>query len=192
MRRGRPAAPSRKAVCLRVTPCGKASSGAPSRSLPGAPPEGSQAAVGWPPPCMLADEYFPNRRLCLVTARDCGRLGSRASGGLHSGWWRSLVAHLTGGQGVAGSNPVHPTRKHEATRRVASFLSKLFRDPTNMRGSALPKGTREGVAWQGMRPQDAPQTRARPPGAPRCPPLAESSPIRLANRHRDAHAPLYC
>lgn len=26
------------------------------------------------------------------------------------GWWRSLVAHLTGGQGVAGSNPVHPTR----------------------------------------------------------------------------------
>ena len=30
-----------------------------------------------------------------------------------NGWWRSLVAHLTGGQGVAGSNPVHPTRKAE-------------------------------------------------------------------------------
>lgn len=29
------------------------------------------------------------------------------SGG--SGLWRSLVAHLTGGQGVAGSNPVSPT-----------------------------------------------------------------------------------
>ncbi len=28
---------------------------------------------------------------------------------MHFGWWRSLVAHLTGGQGVAGSNPVHPT-----------------------------------------------------------------------------------
>ena len=27
-----------------------------------------------------------------------------------SGLWRSLVAHLTGGQGVAGSNPVSPTR----------------------------------------------------------------------------------
>src|SRR5215207_35279 len=27
------------------------------------------------------------------------------------GMWRSLVAHLTGGQGVAGSNPVIPTRK---------------------------------------------------------------------------------
>ncbi|MDQ1482151.1 MAG: hypothetical protein QOF35_227, partial [Actinomycetota bacterium] len=26
-----------------------------------------------------------------------------------SGMWRSLVAHLTGGQGVAGSNPVIPT-----------------------------------------------------------------------------------
>ena len=26
------------------------------------------------------------------------------------GTWRSLVAHLTGGQGVAGSNPVVPTR----------------------------------------------------------------------------------
>lgn len=26
-----------------------------------------------------------------------------------NGLWRSLVAHLTGGQGVAGSNPVSPT-----------------------------------------------------------------------------------
>src|SRR5690606_14761642 len=28
-----------------------------------------------------------------------------------TGMWRSLVAHLTGGQGVAGSNPVIPTEK---------------------------------------------------------------------------------
>ena len=28
-----------------------------------------------------------------------------------SGLWRSLVAHLTGGQGVAGSNPVSPTHR---------------------------------------------------------------------------------
>src|SRR3954447_20861212 len=27
------------------------------------------------------------------------------------GLWRSLVAHLTGGQGVAGSNPVSPTNR---------------------------------------------------------------------------------
>lgn len=29
------------------------------------------------------------------------------------GTWRSLVAHLTGGQGVAGSNPVNPTSNLE-------------------------------------------------------------------------------
>ena len=29
-----------------------------------------------------------------------------------NGVWRSLVAHLTGGQGVAGSNPVIPTWVH--------------------------------------------------------------------------------
>ncbi len=27
------------------------------------------------------------------------------------GLWRSLVAHLTGGQGVVGSNPASPTEK---------------------------------------------------------------------------------
>jgi hypothetical protein len=27
----------------------------------------------------------------------------------HYGTWRSLVAHLTGGQGVVGSNPAVPT-----------------------------------------------------------------------------------
>ena len=31
--------------------------------------------------------------------------------GSHFGLWRSLVAHLTGGQGVAGSNPVSPTEE---------------------------------------------------------------------------------
>src|SRR5664280_207324 len=30
-----------------------------------------------------------------------------------NGMWRSLVAHLTGGQGVAGSNPVIPTVKEQ-------------------------------------------------------------------------------
>ena len=30
-----------------------------------------------------------------------------------SGLWRSLVAHLTGGQGVAGSNPVSPTTQSQ-------------------------------------------------------------------------------
>ena len=35
------------------------------------------------------------------------KLSSEESDGI--GLWRSLVAHLTGGQGVAGSNPVSPT-----------------------------------------------------------------------------------
>ena len=40
----------------------------------------------------------------------------------HNGWWRSLVAHLTGGQGVAGSNPVHPTRTFEVRAYALTFL----------------------------------------------------------------------
>ena len=35
------------------------------------------------------------------------KLSSAEADGI--GLWRSLVAHLTGGQGVAGSNPVSPT-----------------------------------------------------------------------------------
>ena len=37
-----------------------------------------------------------------------------------SGLWRSLVAHLTGGQGVAGSNPVSPTTQSQVE---GQFLS---------------------------------------------------------------------
>src|SRR5690606_30121285 len=35
----------------------------------------------------------------------------RRPGNGRNGLWRSLVAHLTGGQVVAGSNPVSPTAK---------------------------------------------------------------------------------
>ena len=58
-------------------------------------------------------------------ARD-GRMVSSLSLQVSStGWWRSLVAHLTGGQGVAGSNPVHPTRnlRGRANYRSAFFIS---------------------------------------------------------------------
>ena len=44
-------------------------------------------------------------RVASVGATPRSRLLSNGSLGL----WRSLVAHLTGGQGVAGSNPVSPT-----------------------------------------------------------------------------------
>ncbi len=39
------------------------------------------------------------------------------------GWWRSPVAHLYGVQGVAGSNPVHPTVSAEASAQADFFLS---------------------------------------------------------------------
>ena len=34
------------------------------------------------------------------------------------GMWRSLVAHLTGGQGVAGSNPVIPTNNSHNNKQL--------------------------------------------------------------------------
>jgi hypothetical protein len=37
------------------------------------------------------------------------------------GLWRSLVAHLTGGQGVAGSNPVSPTEGQTRDRIPGLF-----------------------------------------------------------------------
>ena len=43
-------------------------------------------------------------------------------GTLKFGWWRSPVAHLYGVQGVAGSNPVHPTQLDKA----AEMLPCLF------------------------------------------------------------------
>ena len=39
----------------------------------------------------------------------CGFGADGLTRGASHGLWRSLVAHLTGGQGVAGSNPVSPT-----------------------------------------------------------------------------------
>ena len=58
---------------------------------------------------------------CTSTTPDAAmmvELPSEESGGI--GLWRSLVAHLTGGQGVAGSNPVSPTEKRPGiTRKVA-------------------------------------------------------------------------
>ena len=42
------------------------------------------------------------------------------------GTWRSLVAHLTGGQGVAGSNPVVPTNQLAGDSEF-SFWYEAFR-----------------------------------------------------------------
>ncbi len=41
--------------------------------------------------------------------------------GRQLGLWRSLVAHLTGGQVVAGSNPVSPTEKTRSDQCQGGF-----------------------------------------------------------------------
>ena len=52
-----------------------------------------------------------------IVARPQGRHGE----------WRSLVAHLTGGQEVAGSNPASPTRKQRRSGRSAAAGSRFGR-----------------------------------------------------------------
>ncbi len=64
--------------------------------------------------------------------RYCSRAGP-ARGNPRSttiGTWRSLVAHLTGGQGVAGSNPVVPTvRKRRSEAVLSSMRGRPFARP---------------------------------------------------------------
>jgi hypothetical protein len=52
----------------------------------------------------------------------------KGKSGIRLGWWRSPVAHLHGVQGVAGSNPVHPTYiKINALKACKkSLIYKLF------------------------------------------------------------------
>src|SRR4051794_17142870 len=86
----------------------------------------------------------PRRRVCggspeALSWTSClERFASPADG---HGLWRSLVAHLTGGQGVAGSNPVSPTDAHGSPFGAAHFASVRLsgrgaaRGPTPRRGS---------------------------------------------------------
>lgn len=57
------------------------------------------------------------------------KLSSAEADGI--GLWRSLVAHLTGGQGVAGSNPVSPTKKVPETQGFPGLLrlNELIHSP---------------------------------------------------------------
>ena len=75
------------------------------------------------------------------------------------GMWRSLVAHLTGGQGVAGSNPVIPTIFHRVLRQVPPPRGACF----CVRGHA-------GVTTRHALGPPVPmsRTRATPPGARSC------------------------
>jgi hypothetical protein len=52
-----------------------------------------------------------------VTCATLYRLSAARAG---TGTWRSLVAHLTGGQGVVGSNPAVPTEFSQARGHFAA------------------------------------------------------------------------
>ena len=68
----------------------------------------------------------------VVFTRPFGESSSTAFG-----LWRSLVAHLTGGQGVAGSNPVSPTR---TDRRI--FAGQYCKEDRSDYGRSGPSACR--------------------------------------------------
>src|SRR3712207_9473578 len=75
----------------------------------------------------------------------------RASHGL----WRSLVAHLSGGQGVAGSNPVTPTEEPQVSSTVAAFMDPTPTGERPERGSPcrpLSRQTDGFTRWQTSNP----------------------------------------
>ena len=90
------------------------------------------------------------------------------------GMWRSLVAHLAGGQGAAGSNPVIPTRvgapsgslsgKHY--RDVAQRCAKARRVPAIGAGGRGFESCRPG---EGGQPMICPRGCAPPGGGPGTP-----------------------
>jgi hypothetical protein len=58
-----------------------------------------------------------------------------------SGLWRSLVAHLTGGQGVASSNLASPTKPMDTVRPSRTGIQPIFLPP-----SITPSDGRSGPA----------------------------------------------
>ena len=65
-------------------------------------------------------------KLSLPKPTPSANISQRALRGTSNGTWRSLVAHLTGGQGVAGSNPVNPTRDAGPSERAAFSSHEAF------------------------------------------------------------------
>jgi hypothetical protein len=66
--------------------------------------------------------------------------------GVQAGLWRSLVAHLTGGQGVAGSNPVSPTAVAGSSHLVVPPGQRASCVLLNDHGQALCRD-RLGTVW---------------------------------------------
>lgn len=92
----------------------------------------------------------------------------------NNGLWRSLVAHLTGGQGVAGSNPVSPTSKPRRTAKrrgspgLSSYRLGCGTDVGNgqaLRGCAAGRG--RGLPRADVRRRRSPHP-VRSPSEPGC------------------------
>src|SRR3954453_1742577 len=94
-------------------------------SLDPPPPGAVRTAPGLPPSCSLTPLSVCGRGSTGASRCPGGACASldvvRASG--RSGTWRSLVAHLTGGQGVAGSNPVVLTERRRPRFSGAAAVS---------------------------------------------------------------------
>ncbi len=90
------------------------------------------------------------------------------------GTWRSLVAHLTGGQGVAGSNPVVPTENVHVRAGIGS-VSKA------RRGSDVPVdvATRPVHHWKAFARRSAAARCCVTPTWSRCPPWSRTRSARV-------------
>ncbi|GAA4891588.1 AAA family ATPase [Streptomyces coeruleoprunus] len=87
----------------------------PRRNWP-APPTSPPPAAPTPSPPTPATPSPPRRTCSRSEVIFLLSRSPRPKPGERAGTWRSLVAHLTGGQGVAGSNPVVPTRGNAGRR----------------------------------------------------------------------------
>jgi hypothetical protein len=106
----------------------------------------------WAPMCLT---WFGGARLVRYAVRVASVGATPRSQLLSNGFlglWRSLVAHLTGGQGVAGSNPVSPTNRltifsrDQASSAHAEHHLVASRDKARIR---LPTGLGTGDSLTG-------------------------------------------
>ena len=103
------------AACRRLTRvCGRRIESPPPRAATGLSPSGASASIRPEERIAAADDRVTGQLRRPFPRSDAQRRPAPKAaylGQLKNGTWRSLVARLTGGQEVAGSNPVVPNRK---------------------------------------------------------------------------------
>ena len=103
------------AACRRLTrACRKRVESPPLRAATGLSPSGASASIRPEERIAAADDRVTGQLRRPFPRSDAQRRPAPKAaylGQLKNGTWRSLVARLTGGQEVAGSNPVVPTKK---------------------------------------------------------------------------------